>query len=116
MKKLLFLLLFLTSCATYEKYAHYLNGFIGMDKTELLNVWGAPDASYQENKETEYLTYKQNFQEDVPGTFYTDNVGFQSYVTYTPGYAVNEWCNTTFIVQNNKVVNWKTEGNACVKE
>ena len=116
MKKLLFLLLFLTSCATYAKYAQYLNGFIGMDKTELLNVWGAPDASFQEDKNTEYLTYKKSFQEDVPGTFYTDNIGFQPYVTYTPGYTINEWCNTTFVLQNNKVVRWETKGDNCVKE
>ena len=116
MKKLLFLLLFLTSCATYEKYAQYLNGFIGMDKAELLNFWGAPDASYQEDKNTEYLTYKRQSQMYVPGNFYTDNIGVQSYVTYTPGYTVNEWCDTTFVLQHNSVVRWETKGDACVKD
>ena len=116
MKKLLFLLLFLASCATYEKYAQYLNGFIGADKTELLNAWGAPDASFQADRDTEYLTYKQRSEMYVPGTVYTDNIGFQPYVAYTPGYAVNEWCDTTFILQNDKVVRWETKGDDCVKD
>ena len=116
MKKILFFLLFLTSCATYEKYAQYLNGFIGMDKTELLNLWGAPDASFPESENTEYLTYKNHYEMSVPGTVYTDSIGFQPYVSYTPGYTVNEWCDTTFVLQNDKVVRWETKGNDCVKE
>ena len=38
MKKLLCLLIFLTSCATYEKYARYLDGFIGIDKVGLIEI------------------------------------------------------------------------------
>ena len=116
MRKLLFPLLLLASCTAYGKYAQYLDGFIGMDKTALTNAWGVPDQSYQSDKNTESLTYKKSVQRDVPGGFYTDNINFHSYVTYTPGYTVNEWCDTTFIVQNDKVVKWKTEGNSCVKD
>lgn len=115
MKKLLCLLIFLTSCATYEKYARYLDGFIGIDKVGLIDAWGVPDKTYQVDKDTEYLTYKQSFQTYIPGNSYTNNYGTYSYTNYTPGYVVNEWCDTTFVVQKNKVTKWQTQGDSCVK-
>ncbi len=115
MKKILFLLILLTSCATYEKYAIYLDSFIGMDKVNLIDTWGVPDKSYQLDKNTEYLTYKQSVQEYIPGNAYTNNYGTYSYTSFTPGYTVNEWCDTTFVLQNNKVIKWQTKGDSCVK-
>ena len=116
MKKLMLLLVvFLTSCATNEKYAAYLDTYIGMDKASLIDAMGVPDSTYKLNAKTEYLTWKKNQSYIMPGTAYTTYNNSNNYTTtYSPTYIANQWCNTTFVIVDNKVTRWLTKGDWCV--
>ncbi|MBQ4472472.1 MAG: hypothetical protein II942_04455 [Alphaproteobacteria bacterium] len=92
MKKLILLTtLALLGCATETKYKTQLNTWIQSSKTDLVSHWGVPDKTYKPDKETELLAYKRS----------------------TKINKVKYWCTTTFILKNNIVDSWKTEGNDC---
>ncbi|MBQ4472473.1 MAG: hypothetical protein II942_04460 [Alphaproteobacteria bacterium] len=92
MKKLI-LLSFLTllGCATESNYHDQLNMWVGRSKAVLIMEWGTPSYRYKLNQNIELLEY------DKKRVFLGDD--FE--------------CKTTFILKNNVVDSWKTEGNDC---
>ena len=92
MKKIIFLLpLILLGCATQEKYHAQLDTWKGRTKADLVLEWGVPTDKYKADKTLELLEYKKS--QTIYGGRYE--------------------CKTTFIIKNNIVDSWKTEGNYC---
>ncbi|SME99291.1 hypothetical protein SAMN06265365_114102 [Tistlia consotensis] len=115
---LLALLLLLSACASEAKYQSMLDGWVGASEHDLIQAWGPPDSSYQ-NDEAKYLTWKRQYQNYMPGTppsYVTHSVGNQVYTTPiggSPGYLFSSSCKTTFTVIDDRVTGWRVEGNAC---
>ena len=92
MKKLILLCTFiLLGCATESKYHAQLNSWKGRPKADLVMEWGVPAHKYKANKNLELLEYTKS-RKIYGGTFS---------------------CTTTFIIKNEIVDSWKTEGNDC---
>ncbi|MBQ3696012.1 MAG: hypothetical protein II938_03485 [Alphaproteobacteria bacterium] len=92
MKKLILLsFLVLLGCATEQKYHDKLDAWKGKSKADLVLEWGVPTDKYKADKTLELLEYKKS------RTIYGGK--FE--------------CKTTFIIKNNVVDQWKTEGNDC---
>ena len=92
MKKLIIIfLLALLGCATQNKYAAQLNTWKGRSKADLVTEWGVPTHKYKANKSLELLEYQKS------------RTIFNGKFT----------CTTTFIIKNEVVDDWKTEGNDC---
>ena len=118
MKKVfLVLLLFLASCATYDNYADHLDTYIGMHKEGLINAIGTPDITYISKVKTEYLTWKREKVQFNPSTEYTNYGDDYSNKLSNDSKSVDgkQWCYTTFVVSDNKVIKWYAKGNWCVR-
>lgn len=108
----------LVGCASTRNYEAMLNTWVGSPEDALLQKWGPPSNVYQSGT-AKYLTFAKSGSAYVPGTlptYQTSVVGNTVYSTPvggTAGYTVSKNCNTTFIVQNGRVVSWRWDGNAC---
>ena len=92
MKKIIFLLsCILLGCATENKYHVQLDTWKGRSKADRVLEWGVPTDKYKADKKLELLEYKKS------RTLYGGK--FE--------------CKTTFVIKNNIVDSWKTEGNDC---
>ena len=95
-----------------------LNTWVGSPEDALLAKWGPPSNVYQSGT-SKYLTFSASGTAYVPGTlptYQTSVVGNTVYSTPvggTAGYAISKNCNTTFIIQNGRIVSWSWNGNAC---
>ncbi len=136
MKKLSFALivtLLLLACATPAKYDAKLNTLVGLTKSELINKMGQPSAVKMLAGGDEVLAYVKANDVYVPSEFYIYNQGsfanqydgiyspFLGDYDYTPygeafGYQVEYFCQTVFLIQNNRVTAWKWRGNNCVAD
>lgn len=112
-----------SGCATSGNYHKRLNNWVGHQEKELLNSWGPPSSSY-ESEGSKYLSYIRGSNIHIPGTapsYHTTYFKNNAYTTQyggAPGYNMNLWCNTVFVINENtgKIVNWRTEGNNCVSD
>ncbi len=120
MKKLLITLLALitTACATTANYEKILNSWVGAKEIDLVRSWGAPDNQY-ESSGTKFLTYQRTSNIYMPGTsptYTTTVIGNTAYTSSSggsPAYNIHMSCKTTFEVKNERIVNWRWEGNGC---
>lgn len=112
------LMLALGGCATTAKYEKVLNSWIGADELSLVRKWGPPQQTY-ESGGRKFLTYVSGRNVYVPGTapsYTTTVIGNTVYtnpVGGSPGYSVQKQCNTTFEVENGKILSWRWQGNDC---
>lgn len=115
---LLALLLLLAACTSEAKYQAMLDGWVGASERDLIQGWGPPDSSY-ENEDAKYLTWNRVYQNFMPGTppSYTSHVvGDRVYTVPwggSPGFLYTSRCKTTFTLVHGKVTGWRVEGNAC---
>lgn len=120
MKKLLITLfaLITTACATTANYEKILSSWVGASEIDLIRAWGAPDNQY-ESSGTKFLTYQKSSNIYMPGTsptYTTTVVGNTAYTSSSggsPAYNIQMFCKTTFEVKNERIVNWRWEGNGC---
>jgi hypothetical protein len=96
-----------TSCATEEKYAAQMQGWVGRPERELLATWGAPYRAY-ESDGTRYLTYARLSLIPVGG--YYDRWD-SWYGSSARTMALS--CETTFVVANGIVQSFSHRGNDC---
>ena len=111
MKKVIFLAccFILISCATQKKAIEKLNSRLGMQESELIDILGTPKSFY-ELGDKRYLTYDYSSSRYIPTTTSTYNNSGQV-TTYTNGgYVSNYVCIVTYIIQNNRVVDWRYKG------
>jgi hypothetical protein len=110
--------LFLSACASTEKYNKMIQQWIGSDEDTLIATWGAPSSSYQTDN-AKYLTYdnlRNNYIPPTPSSVQIIRQGdavFARPIPGSPGYSYTSECRTTFTLQNKKVVNVTATGNAC---
>ena len=134
MKKISFTLIvlfLLLACSTTQKYDNKLNALIGADKEKVIATFGKPSAVKILSDNTEVLSYNKAQDVYVPSEFYLYNQGeiYNGYDTiYSPflsdydfspygdtfGYDVEYFCQTVFLLQNNKVIAWRWRGNDCL--
>ena len=120
MKKIVFsaLFLLLAGCATEQNYKNMLNTWLGIDEIDLIRKWGPPANSYEVGS-SKFIIYSSTGNMYLPGTSptYTTNIiGNTAYTTSyggTPAQNIQLSCETTFELQNGKVVNWSYKGNNC---
>ena len=120
MKRLLITLfaLITTACATTANYEKILSSWVGANEIDLVRSWGAPDNQY-ESSGTKFLTYQRTSNIYMPGTsptYTTTVIGNTAYTSSSggsPAYNIHMSCKTTFEVKNERIVNWRWEGNGC---
>lgn len=112
-------LLGLAGCATTANYEKNLNDWIGRPELDLVQSWGPPLSVY-ETTGVRFLTYQRSGNMFLPGgapTLHTTVVGNTAITNAyggTPAMNVALNCKTTFEVRNQRIVNWRWEGNHCV--
>lgn len=119
MKKIVCVLfLFLAGCATTANYEKMLNSWIGAPEIDLVRTWGPPDNQYSSSG-IKFITYQKNGAVYIPGTsptYTTTMIGNTAHTTTSggsPGYNIYLNCKTTFEIKDEKIINWKWEGNGC---
>lgn len=85
----------LSACATPDGYERILNTWLNSDKQNLIETWGIPTNTYKLNDNIEYFSYLKTSISSINGDVY------------------NWKCETTFTIEDNKVVSWKYNGNSC---
>jgi hypothetical protein len=108
----------LPGCATTANYEATLKTWIGSTEDQLVSSWGPPTSTY-ETGNSKYLTYTRSSQGYIPGqapsyqTTYYGNTAYTTPVGGSEGFAYTAICKTTFTIQNDRIVNWRWEGNSC---
>jgi hypothetical protein len=114
----LLVLLGLTACATTANYERLLSSWVGHSELDLVRAWGSPTGQY-ESGGVRFLTYEQRRNVFMPGTnptYQTNIIGNTAYTTAiggSPAYNIPISCRTTFEIQNQRITNWRWEGNGC---
>ena len=119
------LTLFLTACATTEKYEAILNTWVGASVNDLVSSWGYPQESFQAPNGNMVYVYSKSMNFVMP-TQTTSRYDIQSDPLYglpttvygntttTGGQTLSYSCRTFFEVnQSKKIVSWRWEGNNC---
>lgn len=119
MKKIICLLfLFLVGCATTANYEKILNSWIGASEIDLVRTWGPADNQFNSSG-IKFISYQKNGAVYIPGTsptYTTTMIGNTAYTTTSggsPGYNIHLNCKTTFEIKDERVINWRWEGNGC---
>lgn len=105
-------------CATSENYTKMLNTWLGAPEIALYRSWGTPDGQYEVSG-TKFVTFTSSGNMVMPGTsptYRTTVIGNTAYTNAyggTPSYSVQLMCKTVFEIRNERVVNWRWEGNNC---
>ncbi|WP_417249955.1 hypothetical protein [Celeribacter sp.] len=112
-------LLSLAACMpTVEGYQALVDGWKGAPESQLVAQWGIPDSVYQTGG-VKYLKYQSNRTVIIPGTAPTYTTTMIGNTAYTNSYggsapsAVAMSCETTFMLQNGKIVGTTFRGNDC---
>lgn len=66
-------ILFLTACASTQKYDQMLNGWVGKPESALLKTWGAPSARKINADGSQVITFTQIQTITVPSEYYLYN-------------------------------------------
>ena len=108
----------LGACASNEKYTKMIQQWVGADEDALIASWGAPSSHYQTDQ-AKYLTYDNRHQNYIPPTpssvqiIRQGDAVFARPIPGSPGYSYTSECRTTFTIQNKRIVNATSTGNAC---
>lgn len=104
----IFSIVILSSCATYstQPYQDFLATLKGLSETELISRLGVPSKTYT-TKEAHFLNYYKSYSNQTGSGYMIGN----NYYSYSTTY--NNYCSTTFVIQDDKVVNYFFEGNDC---
>lgn len=119
-KLFLAVLVIVVSCAGCEKpsemqYRQNMRAWVGKTPEELFSQWGKPSQILNTDKGQTlvYLVEKTDLLSGVGEPYTMKQSGYQSSFQEMPIYQITPFCQTTFIIQNNVIVNWLYEGNAC---
>lgn len=126
----LIVLIMIFACASPNAYNLKLNSLIGASKSDIESQFGRPSAIKIIGDNSEILAYTNVDNVFVPSEFYTYSQGNEIYGEdglFSPflstylfsdnpgdiGYEAKYICKTLFLLENNKVVAWKWQGNDC---
>jgi len=96
--------LFLAGCATTGKYEAALDTWRGRSVEELVATWGVPTQMITTKSGLAIYEYIREGHSFVT-TSYVGGVGYAS--------LQRTWCKTDFITKDDKIFDWRWEGNAC---
>ena len=85
----------LAGCATSANYEKVVDSWVGSSEDELIRKWGVPTSSYS-TSDNKYITYRRT-----------------RIVDYGSG-PFQKSCETTFTLQNERIVSWSFKGNDCI--
>ena len=111
----------LAACATEAKFRDNMESWKGAAEGYLIASWGPPDSVY-ETGDTRYLTYLHQGSYTLPGTAPTYYTTYGSYsatsipIGGTPPQTVATSCKMTFVLKNERVIDWQAQGNSCVSD
>lgn len=117
-KKCGMMLLFLGACAATPEntYLRNVKAWLGRTPTELTASWGKPTQTFYKSDGTEYLVYMTDKNIYLPGVQDETGNGMLAYdspLQGTSAYDVQVYCQTTFLVRNNRIVDFLSQGNDC---
>lgn len=119
MKKIsLLLIVALTGCATTGGYERKLASFNGATELDLVRSWGAPQRIYEADGR-KFLTYSSSRIISAPGmapNYTMSMIGSTAYINRVGGYGgmtASRSCQTTFELENGRVVSYQYDGNDC---
>ena len=127
---LLIVLITVCACVTPNSYSLKLNSLIGASKDDVESQFGRPSAIKILGDNSEILAYTNVDNVFVPSEFYTYSQGERIYGEdglFSPflssyifsdnpgdiGYEAKYICKTLFLLENDKVIAWKWQGNNC---
>ncbi len=106
----------LGGCLSGEaRYQRNMRGWVGRTPEELVTQWGSPTQVIT-NGDTEYFIYRIQKEAPLPNTsaFSTPtNPPILLPINETTRYQETFFCETTFVVQNDRITDWSFEGDAC---
>ena len=113
----LFVLGFLCACQgpTESNYIRNVKSWVGRTPEELITQWGTPSQVLNNGNEQFYI-YTITKEIPLSGTQDQGGNGQLNYISPIQGtsaYQTDLFCQTTFVVQNDRIVDWDFEGNAC---
>ena len=126
----LIVLIMIFACANPNYYSLKLNSLIGASKNDIESQFGRPSAIKILGDNSEILAYTNVDNVFVPSEFYTYSQGERIYGEdglFSPflstylfsdnpgdiGYEAKYICKTLFLLENDKVIAWKWQGNNC---
>ena len=111
----LFIFILLCACTgpSVSNYTRNVKSWIGRTPEELTTQWGAPTQVLNNGSEQFYI-YSVIKEIPLPNTQAENELPNDiSPIQGTPAYQIDLFCQTTFVVRNDIIVDWSFEGNAC---
>jgi hypothetical protein len=112
-------LLFMSGCATHQKFVNKYNSWVGQDINHLIQKIGYPDSTYTLPNKNKVYVYERSRIYSYPSM----SMGYGHWPYYRGGYGmfgystdvVQKTCKL-YLETNKKgiIVKWGSSGNACV--
>lgn len=108
----------LTGCVQLPSYRETLNSWVGTRETVLVASWGIPNQVYTTDG-VKYITYSRSRSVYIPGEGPSYHTTATYYGTITrpvggsPGYTINRYCDTTFMIVDGVIQSCSFRGNDC---
>lgn len=115
---LVFSALGLAGCAQLPSYRETVNSWVGSRETALVASWGIPSQVYTTDG-VKYITYNRARTVYIPGEGPSYQTTATHYGTITrpiggrPGYTINRYCDTTFMILDGVIQSCSFRGNDC---
>lgn len=119
-----FLFLALTSCASGRPGApefQDMNGYIGMNESQIINIWGVPDKVYTLNPHEKVIAYERSrIREERFGVStcmgsFPGHFGYGGCFDPMPSKFVRMSCEYSFNIVNGTARRWFQNGNDCIQ-
>jgi hypothetical protein len=108
----------LSGCAHFPSYSETVNSWVGSRETALVASWGIPSQVYTTDG-VKYITYQRARTVYIP----RQDPAYQTTTTYygsitrpiggSPGYTINRYCDTTFMIVDGVIQSCSFRGNDC---
>jgi hypothetical protein len=106
----------LVGCMSSEAiYKRNMQAWVGRTPEQLVTEWGNPTQFIMDG-DKQFFIYRTEKKVDLPNqSIYntTTNPPILLPVNQTTIYQETFFCETTFVVQNDHITDWLSEGNAC---
>lgn len=116
MQKLLLIasVLLIAGCATTQSFVSSMDQYKGKTATKLIKEFGAADERIEKDGQTTLVFRPIKMSIPIPVTAPTTGMG-GAYMTPRPnaGYEVRASCRVAFILKNDQVIDWYSQGKEC---
>ncbi len=106
----------LFGCMSSEAiYRRNMQAWVGRTPEQLVTEWGTP-TQVMTDGDKQFFIYRTEKQAPLPNQMVYDttaNPPILLPINETTTYQETFFCETTFVVQNDRITDWLSEGNAC---